>query len=73
MSERPTIEAALAAIESFLRETFGDAFGRLPDFELIEDGDYCWAFWVLDDDTTSYLHSDLSVEWYGTSWEDEAR
>ena len=25
-----------------------------------------WAFWLHADDTTSYLHVDLLVEWYGS-------
>ena len=42
---------------------------------MVEDGEECWAFWVYPeelppgaDDTTSYVHADLSIEWYGTSW-----
>ena len=25
-----------------------------------------WAIWLHQDDTTSYLHSDMQVEWYGS-------
>ena len=42
---------------------------------MCEDGDEdsaenkCgWAFWVATQDTTSYVHEDLSIEWYGTGW-----
>ena len=31
-----------------------------------DDGDG-WAFWLHPDDTTSYLHADLRVEWYGST------
>ena len=34
-----------------------------------DDGDG-WAFWLHPDDTTSYLHADLLVEWYGSEGSD---
>lgn len=69
---RVTRDVAVAAIRSFLAEELG---ADVP-FSLCEDGDddsavgKCgWAFWVLEDDTTSYLHEDLTIEWYGSEWE----
>lgn len=29
---------------------------------------HSWAFWILDNDTTSYLHEDGRIEWLGTGW-----
>ncbi len=69
---RPSREVAEAVIDAFLTETLGE-----PDvpFELHEDGgendapNKCgWAFWVRSEDTTSYLHEDLGIEWYGTGY-----
>jgi len=39
-----------------------------PDYSMIPDGDYSWAFWIAEQDTTSYLHSNGRIEWYGTGW-----
>lgn len=71
---RPTEEAARAAIESWLDE-YAPGY---PCYSLCEDGDEdseeetCgWAFWISPTDTTSYLHEDLAIEWYGTTWPDE--
>jgi len=68
---RLTREAAEAAIKSWLEE---HAPGY-PDVTFCEDGDQdsapnkCgWAFWIAPLDTTSYVHEDLSIEWYGTGW-----
>lgn len=67
---RPTREQAERAIAEFLKGELGD----VPDFTLNEDGDEdsgnkCgWAFWVHLDDTTSYVHRDLKIEWYGTAY-----
>ncbi len=68
---RPSRELAEAAITEFLDAKVGED----TPFDLIEDGDEAsgmkcgWAFWVREEDTTSYLHADLNVEWYGTSYE----
>lgn len=62
-NERPSYEAAQKAAEEFLKR-----FGADVPFDLIEDGDDGWAFWIMDDDTTSYVHQDLKIEWYGTTW-----
>lgn len=64
---RPTDEQAEAAIESFLAELLGVA----PAFSKCEDGEDGWAFWINENDTTSYLHHDLKVQWLGTSYEAE--
>jgi hypothetical protein len=64
---RPTEEAARAAIEAWLAE---HAPGY-PDYSLCEDGDDGWAFWIAEQDTTSYLHHDMRIEWYGTGWPDQ--
>lgn len=68
---RPTESAARAAIEAWLAE---HAPGY-PTYSICEDGDEdsaegkCgWAFWIAEKDTTSYVHEDLSIEWYGTGW-----
>ena len=55
-------------IRKWLKEEYP---GEDPPFNLIEDGDSHWAFWILPDDTTSYLHPDGLVEWYGSAWEPE--
>lgn len=69
-TKRPSKASAEAAIESFLTE---EGLGT-ASFSLVEDGDgddkAGWAFWIRPDDTTSYLHPDLTVEWYGTIWEE---
>ena len=54
----------MAAVEAFLDK---EAPGY-PTFSLHEDGDDGWAFWVVPSDTTSYVHENLAIEWYGTSW-----
>ena len=44
----------------------------IPDGDDDDDtakGKCGWAFWVLENDPTSYVHEDLSVEWYGTMWD----
>jgi len=63
---RPVEADARAAIEAWLDE---HAPGY-PTYKMVEDGDNVWAFWVAEQDTTSYLHADLTVEWYGTTWPD---
>jgi hypothetical protein len=35
-----------------------------PWYELHEDGNG-WKFWILESDTTSYLHAD--IRWNGTA------
>jgi len=65
MKTRPTRAAAENAVRAFLNESeLGEA-----EFTLVEDGETGWAFYLLKDDTTSYVHEDLSIEWYGTGWE----
>ncbi|MGY6251813.1 hypothetical protein ACXIVK_00015 [Paraburkholderia caledonica] len=71
VSRRPSEEAARAAIEAWL-EVHAPGY---PTYSLVEDGDEdsaemkCgWAFWIVDADTTSYVHEDLTIEWYGTMW-----
>lgn len=64
---RPTRAAAAAAVDAFLLEIAADPT-RLPSYTLIEDGEDCWAFFILKDDTTSYVHDDLKIEWAGTMW-----
>jgi len=67
-SVRPSEDLARRAIERFLRVEVGLID---PPFEMAEDGESGWALWITENDTTSYLHSDLKVEWLGTSWEPE--
>ncbi|MHC1670490.1 hypothetical protein ACODUO_15120 [Stenotrophomonas maltophilia] len=64
MSRRPAEAKARAAIEAFL----ADVAPGCPNYDLCEDGDDGWAFWVAQMDTTSYLHHDMRIEWYGTGW-----
>jgi hypothetical protein len=64
---RPTEEAARAAVDAFLLAQLGE----VPWYSLNEDGDEHWSFWVRSEDTTSYVHADLSIEWYGTAWPDK--
>ena len=62
---RPPREKAEAAIEAFLETELGCS----PDITLTEDGDNAWAFYIKDEDTTSYVHPDLTIEWNGTSYD----
>lgn len=69
---RPSEDIARFAIETFLREELG--VEELPSYSLCEDGEYHWAFWLdkYDDehqDSTSYLHANLKIEWLGTCWD----
>lgn len=68
---RPSEADARKAIEAWL----GEHVPGYPTYSICEDGDedsaegQCgWAFWIADQDTTSYVHEDLSIEWYGTGW-----
>ena len=65
MKVRLSEQAARATIEAWLQ----DRFDTIPSYGMIEDGETSWAFWIDADDTTSYVHADLSIEWYGTSYE----
>lgn len=73
-SQRPAREQAERAIDKFLTAELGEC----PAFSMCEDGgedsgDKCgWAFWILPDDTTSYVFRDLRVQWLGTEWTKEA-
>lgn len=60
-------EEAVQAITEFLDEEVGGN----PNFQFDLQGDGTWAFWILGEDTTSYLHPDGSIEWYGTEWDEE--
>lgn len=62
--QRPTEEQARAAIETFLEKEVPG----YPTYGLCEDGDTGWAFWVADEDTTSYLNDELKIQWLGTGW-----
>lgn len=63
---RQSKRAARNAVEQFFREQFGE----VPHgYRLHHDGETSWCFYILPDDTTSYVHHDLRIEWYGTSWE----
>ena len=70
---RPTRKAAREAIEEFLNTAFN---GRYVSFQMLPDGDEdsaenkcCWAFWILESDTTSYIGEDLKIQWLGSSVE----
>lgn len=73
---RPSEEAARTAIEAYLDHAAPgwDVHG----YKLIPDGDETsasnkcgWAFWIFEDDTTSYVHENLHIEWYGTAFDPE--
>ncbi|MFA9261753.1 MAG: hypothetical protein ACEQSB_00135 [Undibacterium sp.] len=61
---REHMRRARHVVEAFLEQ---NAPG-FPDYTLIEDGEESYAFYVVPNDTTSYLHRDMSIEWYGTGW-----
>ena len=61
---RANESAARAAIDTLLEQQLGE----VPPYDLDADGERCWSFWVLEEDTTSYVHPDLRIEWYGTEW-----
>lgn len=63
---RPSREAAERAVAEFLDTVEPD----YPTVTVAEDGDDGWAFWIDPEDTTSYLHHDLRIEWYGSRWPD---
>lgn len=63
---RPPESNARLVIEEWLI----DILGQVPSYRLSEDGEDSWAFLVCAEDTTSYLHSDMTVEWYGTIWDE---
>ena len=65
--KRPSRTKAEAAIHQFIDETVGDG---VP-VTIAEDGDVCWSFWIRHEDTTSYLHPDMTIEWYGTGYAGE--
>lgn len=62
-STRPSYNAAMAIIRGFLAANAPEH--RDEHVRLVEDGEDGWAWWIFDDDTTSYVHHDLTVEWYG--------
>lgn len=71
VGRRPTEDEARSAIEAWLDE-YAPGY---PDYTLFEDGDESvapnkcgWGFYIAWQDTTSYVHEDLSIEWYGTGW-----
>lgn len=57
---RPTNEAARAVIRDFLEGEHADV-----RIQLVEHGPSSWAWWLYPDDTTSYVHEDLKIEWHG--------
>ena len=66
---RPSESKAKKAVRKFL-----DSINIKSEFDMIPDGDadsapgkFGWAFWINESDTTSYVHEDLSIEWYGTT------
>lgn len=66
-NQRPEEHIAEKAIKDFLI----NIYHSIVHFTMIEDGEFNWAFWIEAEDTTSYLHSDLKVEWYGSSFNSE--
>ena len=78
---RPRRELAFDAIMVFLADELGVSLHELPftpdSIRLVEDGDDAWSFLIVhedengDGDTTSYVHHNLRIEWYGTRWTKE--
>lgn len=69
---RPTRTAARKAIREFLSEAWPEM--NEQRIKMVEDGDHgcarnkCgWAWWIFEDDSTSYVKEDLTVEWLGHS------
>ena len=65
---RANESATREAIDKFLVSRLGAEPDNIPHYDLDADGERCWSFWVLEEDTTSYVHPDLRIEWYGTGW-----
>lgn len=73
---RPSRQAAEQAIAEFLMAEFG----AVPSFQLADDGDddcdaprsAAYVFRVTEDgcdeDSTSYVRQNLSIQWLGTNW-----
>lgn len=67
--KRCSLEDAKRTIDDFLEQQLGE----VPSYDIDDDGERCWSFWVLDEDTTSYVHPDLRIEWYGTGHRPQER
>jgi hypothetical protein len=65
VSAPPSEDAARAVIDSWLAQ---HAPGH-PEYYLSKDEPDGWAFWILPDDRTSYVHPDLTIEWLGTEFD----
>lgn len=65
-AQRPSREQADAAVRKFLQDLFEVA--EPLSFTISEDGEDGWAFTVCANDCTSYVHHDLTVEWYGSAY-----
>ena len=42
-----------------------------PTYTLAEDGEDGWAFWIVPQDTTSYVDPDGRIQWLGTGWPED--
>lgn len=42
-----------------------------PQYTMIEDGETGWAFWIVPDDTTSYVRPDGAIQWSESAWPDD--
>lgn len=67
---RPSKVDAEQAVMAFFGEA-GINYEKLCEIDgvrlrLYEDGEDGWSFWLHSDDTTSYVHADLKIEWFGT-------
>lgn len=60
---------AISRIAIFLQDLF--ALTEPPEFQVVPDLDG-WAFWMHPDDTTSYLKSDGTIEYYGCASVEES-
>lgn len=81
---RPPRESVVKALDEFFTHEFGPEVAFYPlgegedaregceeyiPYRLAEDGEDGWSFFVFFEDTTSYVHHDLKIEWYGTVFE----
>lgn len=66
-ANRPSEDEASQAIYDYLCEVMGKDEVDASSFEMHPDGSG-WQFWVREEDTTSYVHHNLGIEWYGTGW-----
>lgn len=65
MTRRLSERHARRAISTWLTEHYGFA----PEYTVMKDGEDGWAWFINPEDTTSYVHADGTIEWYGSSFD----